>query len=106
MEKSFLIPISRRDLLKLAGLTAVNAVLSSNKTVEAAEETNSAPTKNFNFNGAQIPTLLRADVCVIGGGCSGTAAAVTAAKNGAKVVIVEQGIVLGGLQTQGHALYN
>lgn len=95
MEKSFMIPISRRDLLKLAGLTAAGAVLSDKKTVEAAEQ------KNFDFNTADIPTLLRADVCVVGGGCAGTAAAVSAARNGLKVVLLEQGTVLGGLQTQG-----
>ena len=98
MEKSFLIPISRRDLLKLAGVTAVGAALGSNKTVEAVEP---APAQNFNFNGANIPTLFRADVCVVGGGPAGTAAAVTAARNGASVVLLEQGTVLGGLQTQG-----
>lgn len=98
MEKSFLIPISRRDLLKFAGITAAGAVLNTNKTVEAAEPPKQ---QNFNFNGAQIPTLLRADVCVVGGGPSGTAAAVTAARNGASVVLIEQGTVLGGLQTQG-----
>lgn len=98
MEKSFLIPISRRDLLKFAGITAAGAVLNSNKTVEAAEPPKQ---QNFNFNGAQIPTLLRADVCVVGGGPAGTAAAVTAARNGASVVLIEQGTVLGGLQTQG-----
>ena len=98
MERSFLIPISRRDLLKFAGLTAVGTVLSDNKNVEAAQP---APAQKFNFNGANIPTLLRADVCVCGGGPSGTAAAVTAARNGASVVLVEQGTVLGGLQTQG-----
>ncbi|MBE8952333.1 MAG: FAD-dependent oxidoreductase [Quinella sp. 1Q7] len=53
------------------------------------------------MNADKIPVLLRADVCVCGGGPAGTAAAVTAAKNGLKVVLVEQGIVLGGLQTQG-----
>ena len=98
MEKSFLIPISRRDLLKLAGLTAAGAVLNSNKNVEAAEP---AKSQSFEFNAAQIPTLLSADVCVCGGGPAGTAAAVTAARNGLKVVLIEQGTVLGGLQTQG-----
>lgn len=95
MEKSFLIPISRRDLLKLAGLTAAGAVIGSDNKVAAAQ------TQNITFNDAQIPTLLRADVCVVGGGCAGTAAAVTAARNGLKVVLIEQGIVLGGSQTQG-----
>ena len=95
MEKSFFIPISRRDLLKLAGLTAAGAMLNSDKKVEAAQ------TPKVTFNAVDIPTLLRADVCVVGGGCAGTAAAVTAARNGARVVLIEQGTVLGGLQTQG-----
>ena len=98
MEQSFLIPISRRDLLKLAGLTA-GAVLTT--SVDSHVEAVEAPKREFNFNGVEIPTLLRADVCVVGGGCAGVAAAVTAARNGLKVVLVEQGIVLGGLQTQG-----
>ena len=100
MEKSFLIPISRRDLLKIAGLTAAGAVLSSN-TPAQAQTAQPAPAQNINFNSANIPTLLSADVCVCGGGPSGVAAAVTAGRNGLKAVIVEQGNVLGGLQTQG-----
>ena len=90
-----MIPISRRDLFKLAGLTAAGTMLGSEKKVEAAQ------TPKINFDAADIPTLLRADVCVCGGGPSGTAAAVTAARNGASVVLIEQGTVLGGLQTQG-----
>ena len=100
MEKSFLIPISRRDLLKFAGLTAAGAVFSSN-TPAQAQAAQPAPAKNINFNTDNIPTLLSADVCVCGGGPAGTAAAVTAARNGLKVVLIEQGTVLGGLQTQG-----
>ena len=98
MLKDFLIPISRRDLLKLAGLTVAGSVLSSNNSVKA--ET-AAPAQNFSVNAENIPVLLSADVCVCGGGPAGTAAAVTAARNGLKVVLIEQGIVLGGLQTQG-----
>ena len=41
------------------------------------------------------------DVLVAGGGTSGVAAAISAARRGANVVIVERGIVLGGSQTQG-----
>ncbi len=98
MIKEFSIPISRRDLFKLAGLTAAGVALSGSSHVDAAEPPKQ---QSFNFNGAQIPTLLRADVCVIGGGSAGTAAAVTAARNGASVVLIEKGSVLGGLQTQG-----
>ena len=98
MLKNFLIPISRRDLLKFAGLTAAGAVLSSNDHAQAAP---TASNQNVALNADNIPVLLRADVCVVGGGPAGTAAAVTAARNGLNVVLVEQGTVLGGLQTQG-----
>ena len=100
MEKMFSIPISRRDFMKFAGLTA-GAILGGtvdNAKVEAAEKS-STPT--FDFNTADIPVLCAADVCVCGGGPAGTAAAVTAAKNGAKVVLIERGVTLGGLQTGG-----
>ena len=94
MGKNFTIPMSRRDFFKLAGLTTAGLMLNNPaKKVEAAE--------HFNFDGTNIPTLMTADVCVCGGGPSGTAAAVTAAKNGLNVVLVEKGIVLGGMATLG-----
>ena len=94
---NFSIPISRRDFFKMAGLTTAGIMLSNSgeeKKVSAAES-------HFNFDNQNIPQLLSADVCVCGGGPAGTAAAVTAARNGLKVVLIEQGTVLGGLQTQG-----
>lgn len=93
---NFTIPVSRRDFFKLAGLTTAGIILSDsteNKKVSAAE--------NINFNDKNIPQLLSADICICGGGPSGTAAAITAAKNGAKVILIERGITLGGLQTLG-----
>ena len=91
------IPISRRNFFKLAGLTTAGMMLSDSveeKKVSAAES-------HLNFDDKNIQTLLTADICVCGGGPSGTAAAITAAKNGKKVVLVERGISLGGLQTLG-----
>ncbi len=41
------------------------------------------------------------DVVVVGGGIAGIAAAVSAARNGAKVLLMEKGILLGGLATAG-----
>lgn len=96
---NFTIPISRRDFMKLAGLTAgavIGGNFEENKKVSAE-----AVEQNLTFDTKNIPTLLSADVCVCGGGPSGTAAAVTAARNGLKVVLIEAGTVLGGLQTQG-----
>lgn len=98
MEKSFMIPISRRDLLKLAGVTAVGAVLSGKNEVEAAEKISG---DTISYNGKKIPVLYSVDVCICGGGPSGTAAAVNSAKNGAKTLLIERGIALGGLGVLG-----
>lgn len=97
---SFSIPISRRSFMKLVGLTAAGAVLGGGvemtKTAAAA-----TVIPAVNFSGADLPVLINADVCVVGGGSAGTAAAISAARKGAKTVLVERGISLGGLQTQG-----
>lgn len=45
-----------------------------------------------------------ADVLVIGGGPSGVAAAIAAARHGANVLIIEKSIILGGLSTAGHVI--
>ncbi|MBR1397917.1 MAG: FAD-dependent oxidoreductase [Selenomonadaceae bacterium] len=100
MEQRFDIPISRRDFMKLAGLTA-GAFFSGNVDSTKKVEASTNIEKHFNFEGANIPTLMSADVCVCGGGPAGTAAAITAAKNGLKVILIEKGISLGGLQTLG-----
>lgn len=59
----------------------------------------------------EIPVLYEADVCVLGGSCTGVFAAVRAARLGARVVIVEKQNAFGGVATSGlvnvwHSLYN
>ena len=101
MLASFSIPISRRDLLKLAGVTAAGVVLSGstdNKHVEAAEKISGDFVKYAN---KKIPLLYAADVCVCGGGPAGVAAAVNAARKNVSVVLIERGIALGGLGVLG-----
>ncbi|MBO6011093.1 MAG: FAD-dependent oxidoreductase, partial [Oscillospiraceae bacterium] len=49
-----------------------------------------------------VPVVCETDVLVIGGGVAGIAAALAARRNGAKVTLLEKGIVLGGLATLGH----
>ena len=44
-----------------------------------------------------IPIYKKADILVVGGGPSGFAAAVTAARNGAKTLLVERWGFLGGM---------
>ena len=53
-------------------------------------------------NAREIPVAGEADVVVVGGGVAGVAAAVAAARSGAKVILIEKSIVLGGLATLGH----
>lgn len=48
-----------------------------------------------------IPVITSADVCVIGGSCTGVFAAVRAARLGARVVLVEQQNCFGGAATAG-----
>lgn len=58
----------------------------------------------INEPGGQVPIVSRADVLVIGGGPAGTAASVAAARNGAKVTMVERYPYLGGLASGGMVL--
>jgi hypothetical protein len=51
-------------------------------------------------NGMAINNKLVTDVMVLGGGMSGTAAAIGAARSGAKVVLVERHLLLGGTATE------
>jgi flavin-dependent dehydrogenase len=48
-----------------------------------------------------LKDTLEYDVAVIGGGVAGTAAAITAARAGARVILVERGGSLGGTLTEG-----
>ena len=50
----------------------------------------------------EIPVAGSADVIVVGGGVAGVGAAVAAARCGAKVILIEKSIILGGLATLGH----
>ena len=51
-----------------------------------------------------VPVLLETDVVVAGGGPAGVAAALAAARGGAKVVLIERYTHLGGLATGGLVL--
>ena len=49
----------------------------------------------------EIDRIMETDVLVIGGGPAGVGAAVAAARNGAKTMLIEQNSVLGGMATAG-----
>ena len=82
MDHSFAIPMSRRSFMKLMGLAAAGTVLGV-KGDTARAEAASAMTYRMDFDNAELPVLFDADVCVVGGGAAGTAAAVSAARTGA-----------------------
>ena len=96
MEKMFSIPISRRNLLKLAGVAAVGTVLDK-KSADAAEISG----ETVKYAEKKLPVLYSVDICVCGGGPAGTAAAVNAARNDSSVVLIERGVALGGLGVLG-----
>ena len=54
--------------------------------------------------GGRVPVVAQADVLVVGGGPAGTSAAIAAARNGAKVTLVERYPYLGGLASGGMVL--
>lgn len=93
------IPISRRDFLKITS-TAMLGLITANPTANAAQPV----TKKAVYRNNEIPIIYEADVCVIGGGVAGVAAAVNAAQRGAKTVLVEKNIALGGMQTMGNVI--
>ena len=49
----------------------------------------------------QVPVIAKVDVLIVGGGPAGIAAALAAAKNGSKTLLVEQHGYLGGMATAG-----
>ena len=49
----------------------------------------------------ETPVVRKVDVLVIGGGCAGLAAAVSAAREGGSVLLLEKQVNLGGLATSG-----
>ena len=58
--------------------------------------------KTISWGNKEIPVVREVDVLVAGGGYAGFGAAMCAARNGAKVILVEQLSALGGLVTMGY----
>ena len=93
-----LLPISRREFFKLAGVAAVGTLIGDRIKPSKARAASGA---TIRYADRDVPLLFDADVCVCGGGPSGSAAAINAAKNGAATVLIEKGIALGGLAVLG-----
>lgn len=94
--------LSRREMLKIAGGAA--AVYSLGSLWNPLSGTAAIHETGISYNGREIPVLYEAEVCVVGGGPAGVASAVAAGQKGSKVLLIERGITLGGLQTLGNVI--
>jgi hypothetical protein len=72
MEKSFSIPISRRTFMKLVGIGTVGVLAETAMYSGGATAATASTAATAGVNGKGLPTLLTADVCVVGGGAAGT----------------------------------
>lgn len=87
--------MERRKFLRNAGILGLASVAGSN--LSAAE----APTGQIQSRKAGIKTDDSWDIIVVGGGPAGCAAATAAAREGAKVLLIEGTGALGGMGTSG-----
>ena len=91
--------LPRRDFIKLASL-GVGASVGMGADCAAESEPKGGTGRNVVREPArEVPVVHECDVCVIGGGCTGTFAAVAAARQGASVALVEWNGFLGGVAT-------
>ena len=77
---------SRRQFIKAGAVAAVSGTLAAGTTVRADDAKPARKT-------------IQTDVLVCGGGCAGTAAALSAARRGAKVLLIEKAPFAGGIIT-------
>ena len=89
--------VTRRSALKGMGLLGAGALAAA---AEGAADEGAVPASDPAME--RLPVLLETDVLVVGGGAAGVCAAVSAARAGAKVAIVERWPILGGLSTMAH----
>lgn len=96
--------MDRRKFLKTSlfgvGAAATGSLTSCKTNAEIARTTVPLNTRGYISEPArQIPVVDRADVVVLGGGPAGVAAAISAARCGADVMLLERQYTLGGLWT-------
>jgi len=99
--------MERRDFIKVSASVAALAATSSVsgcKGKKVTVETNLDVHGYMEEPAKRIPVIASADVVVVGGGPAGVAAAVSAAREGASVIMIERYNHLGGLWTGGLVL--
>lgn len=82
--------MKRREFLKSSGAAIAGGMLLG-----------TAPAVTSCGDNNKVKDLGSTDVIVVGGGPAGVCAAIAAARNGARVIIAEQGNCLGGMATRG-----
>jgi hypothetical protein len=92
--------ISRRSFLKSSALGAAGVMSGDDVLAAAADKSKSSSKKTFKLT-REIPAEDGYDLVVAGGGPAGAAAAICAARLGAKVLLVEATGCLGGMGSSG-----
>jgi len=90
----------RRSFLKQSALSvAAGGAVAGDVHASQAAETSNHDGPTIIEPSRRVPVIAEADICVLGGSCTGVFAAVRAARLGAKVVLVEQQNCFGGTAT-------
>lgn len=89
---------SRRDFLKLSVLELAGGSVLAGGQRNKAKADNTTP-RVMREPSQLLPVFAEADICVLGGSCTGVFAAIRAAQLGAKVVLVEKQNSFGGTAT-------
>ncbi|MFA6293988.1 MAG: FAD-dependent oxidoreductase, partial [Victivallales bacterium] len=100
--------MNRRDFLHTAGCMSALAATSP-MMLSAAESGSRPPVTGISGKSVlemqkSIPIIEETDVAVVGGGIAGVAAALAAARLGARTVLIEKETALGGLATLGNVI--
>ncbi len=88
--------LTRRNFIASAAVLGTAAAVAGSASVANASEIVTAAERGSGVEPSSVDTTVEADVAVVGGGMTGLCAAVSAAQNGAKVVVLEKRDMLGG----------
>jgi len=97
-------PMHRRDFLRSAGAATAALAAAGLGDGQDGARTSAGSPKTLTEPRRTVPVIGEYDVAVVGGGIAGAAAAVAAARNGAKTCLLEKACALGGLATLGNVI--